>query len=208
VGFEQTHIELANMDENDLVGLARGGDKLAFGELYERYVTRIYNYFFYRTGHHEEAEDLTARVFFRALKHIGNYDDRGVPFSAWLFRIAHNLVANWHRDNSRRKIITLDDYIISKLPSDAPELLAETNEQKAELLDSVRELSDDRQQLLYYKFVERLSNADIGDIMGRTEGAVKSLYHRTLTALHEDLDRRELLPQSAKGRRGDKRQQS
>lgn len=181
------HIDYKSLEENEVVTLACAGDNLAFGELYERYVTRIYNYFYYRTGSNEDSEDLTARVFMRALKHIENYDNRGVPFSAWLYRIAHNLVANWHRDNSRRKIIPLDDYIVSSLPSDAPDILAESNEQKEELLDAVRNLPEDRQQLLYLKFVERLPNAEIGNIMDRTEGAIKSLYHRTLQALNEDL---------------------
>ena len=64
-------------------------DREAFGQLYERYVDRIYNYVYYRTGNAADAEDLTARIFERALNHIGNYRDQGVPFSAWLYRIAH-----------------------------------------------------------------------------------------------------------------------
>ena len=180
-------IDYKSLEESEVVTLACEGDNHAFGELYERYVTRIYNYFYYRTGSNEDSEDLTARVFIRALKHIENYDDRGVPFSAWLYRIAHNLVANWHRDNSRRKIIPLDDYLVSSLPGDAPDLLAESKEQQDELLEAVRNLPEERQQLLYLKFVERLPNAEIGDIMDRTEGAIKSLYHRTLQALNQDL---------------------
>ena len=70
---------------------------------------KIYNYIYYRTGNHHDAEDLTARTFYRALLNMDGYVDRGVPFSAWLYRIAHNLVANWHRDQSRRKIISLED---------------------------------------------------------------------------------------------------
>lgn len=192
-----------DIEERDLVSLAVEGDKMAFGELYERYVTRIYNYFYYRTGSVEDSEDLTARVFMRALRHVPNYDERGVPFSAWLYRIAHNLVANWHRDNSRRKIISLDDYIVSSLPDDAPDLVAETKEQQEELLDCVRDLAEDRQQLLYLKFVERLPNAEIGTIMNRTEGAIKSLYHRTLQSLNEDLTNR---AKRAKARRKNMRQ--
>ncbi|MDV7391119.1 sigma-70 family RNA polymerase sigma factor, partial [Arthrospira platensis SPKY1] len=78
-------------------------DKDAFGELYKLYVDRIYSYVYYRTGNAAEAEDLTARIFERAMKHIANFEQQGVPFSAWLYRIAHNLVANWYRDHSRRK---------------------------------------------------------------------------------------------------------
>jgi hypothetical protein len=108
-------------DETSLL-LAAQGDEEAFGALYERYVGRIYNYIYYRTGNQHDAEDLTARVFFRALRHIEHYTDRGLPFSAWLYRIAHNLVANWHRDNSRRREVPLEEIILVR-QSEHPEFL-------------------------------------------------------------------------------------
>lgn len=159
----------------------------AFGELYERHVRKIYNYIYYRTGNHHDAEDLTARVFQRALNHIASYQDQGVPFSAWLYRIAHNLVANWHRDRSRRPVVPLEDQFYMRGPTPHPELLAIAAEQRDLLLAAVRRLPPERQQLLILKFVERLSNAQIGEIMDRTEGAIKSLYHRTLNKLREEL---------------------
>ncbi len=174
------------LDVQTLVELAKN-DKEAFGELYERYLPKMYNYIYYRIGNVHDAEDLTARLFFRALSHIGKYEDRGVPFQAWLYRIAHNLVANWHRDQGRRKIIALDDYVANAQNSEAPDRLAEELEEKQQLLQAVRRLPADRQQLLLLKFIDQLSNAEIGEIMGRTEGAIKSLYHRTLMALRDDL---------------------
>jgi RNA polymerase sigma-70 factor (ECF subfamily) len=178
--------------EDDVLARAAQGDGDAFGALYERYVERIYNYIFYRTGDVYEAEDLTERVFLRALRHITNYHDRGVPFSAWLYRIAHNLVANWHRDNSRRKEIPLDDGILGPLHAshhegDHPEHELMISEERDGLIRVIRKLPPDRQQLLILKFVEHLSNAEVGQIMGRTEGAVKSLYHRTLLSIREEL---------------------
>jgi len=173
-------------DEMELVRRA-GLDPEAFGELYNRHVGRIYNYIYYRTGDYQDAEDLTARVFQRALHHVASFQDQGVPFSAWLYRIAHNLVANWHRDRSRRPIIPLEDHAIETGASSHPEALAMAAEQNRLLLDAVRQLPGDRQQLLILKFVERQSNAEIGDIMGRTEGAIKSLYHRTLNALRDQI---------------------
>jgi RNA polymerase sigma-70 factor (ECF subfamily) len=131
---------------------------------------------------------LTERVFFRALRHIGNYRDRGLPFSAWLYRIAHNLVANWHRDNSRRREIPLDEGLLSHQRSEHPEHELLVSEERERLIRVIRCLPADRQQLLILKFVEHMSNAEIGQIMGRTEGAVKSLYHRTLLALREELE--------------------
>lgn len=168
--------------------LAAQGDQEAFGILYERYVSRIYSYIYYRTGNQHDAEDLTARVFFRALRHVENYKDRGLPLSAWLYRIAHNLVANWHRDNSRRKEIPLDEIILVRHGGDLPEMVLIENEEKENLLSVIHRLPADRQQLILLKFVEHLSNAEIGQVMGRSEGAVKSLYHRTLLSLRDDFN--------------------
>ena len=178
---------LKRLSDTELVVLAKADDKEAFGELYERYVEKIYNYIYYRTGNHHDAEDLTARVFHRAMGHIDNYTERGVPFQAWLYRIAHNLVANWHRDRSRRKVIPLDEFIAGSLRTEGPDHQAEDKEEREALLAAVRRLPEERQQLLVLKFVEHLSNAEIGDIMERTEGAIKSLYHRTLIALRDEL---------------------
>jgi RNA polymerase sigma-70 factor (ECF subfamily) len=174
-------------EDAQLVMWARD-DTAAFGELYTRYVKKIYNYIYYRTGNYHDAEDLTSRVFFRALAHIDSYTDRGVPFSAWLYRIAHNLVANWHRDRGRKKVVPLDEYISSEGGPTAPESVTESLEESARLLEKIRELPEERQQLLVLKFVERLSNAEIGEIMNRTEGAIKSLYHRTLLSLRDRLE--------------------
>ena len=177
-----------NLSDEDALTKAAEGDRQAFGVLYDRNVGSIYNYIFYRTGNQHDAEDLTARVFYRAMRHITNYRDRGVPFSAWLYRIAHNLVANWHRDNSRRQEVLLDDGQWSKVGAEHPEHALLHNEEQQALMGLIARLPEDRQQLLILKFVDHLSNADIGKIMGRTEGAIKSLYHRTLLALREDVD--------------------
>ncbi len=167
-------------------------DPVAFGTLYERYVTRIYNYIYHRVGNHHDAEDLTARTFYRALSHIERYVDHGAPFSAWLYRIAHNLVANWHRDRGRRQTIALDDAIITGVAGESPQDQAEARERLEALRRAIRRLSPDRQQLLILKFSDGLSNAEIGQIMGRSEGAIKSLYHRTLLALQDELRAEEL----------------
>ncbi len=162
-------------------------DPAAFGLIYERYVARIYNYVYYRVGNHHDAEDLTSRVFYRALTHITGYSDRGVPFSAWLYRIAHNLVANWHRDRARRQDLVLEDMLLVGDAVEMPEWAAENNEERRWLLKAIRQLPEERQELLILKFVQQLSNAEVAQIMGRTEGAIKSLYHRTLLSLRDDL---------------------
>lgn len=165
-------------------------DAEAFGLLYERYVDRIYSYIFYRTGDVREAEDLTARVFYRALAHMDEYRQRGAPFAAWLYRIAHNLVANWHRDKSRRHDIRLNDIATLVEKGNDPVRLAEQEEENRLLLRVMAKLPAERQQLLILKFVEEMSNAEIAQVMGRSEGAIKSLYHRTLISLRDELETR------------------
>jgi RNA polymerase sigma-70 factor (ECF subfamily) len=176
---------LPDHNESEIISRAVQGDREAFGLLYEQYVTRIFNYIYYRTGQVEDAEDITARVFYRALHHINHFKDRGLPFSAWLYRIAHNLVANWHRDRSRKHEIPLSDTPSLTYHGDPPEQELVHSEEHKDLLHFIRRLPPDRQHLLVLKFVEDLSNAEVGRIMGRSEGAVKSLYHRTLMELRE-----------------------
>ena len=162
-------------------------DREAFGLLYQRYVERIYSYIYYRVGNSHDAEDLTAVTFQRALDSVGRYENRGLPFSAWLYRIAHNAVANWHRSRSRRQFISLDEMIPTPDRPDQADHVAIKNEERDALLKALRRLPAERQQLLILKYTERLSNQEIGQVMDRSEGAIKSLYHRTLLALREEL---------------------
>jgi RNA polymerase sigma-70 factor (ECF subfamily) len=181
-------IPVPELAEQETLNRASQGDQDAFGALYENYVERIYNYVYYRTGNVHDAEDLTARVFFRAMHHIQTYTDRGVPFSAWLYRIAHNLIANWHRDRSRHQEIPLSDAPTLHFKGEPPEVALMQTQERDSLLRLIRHLPAERQHLLILKFVEHMSNTEIGQTMGRSEGAVKSLYHRTLLALRDELD--------------------
>jgi RNA polymerase sigma-70 factor (ECF subfamily) len=175
-------------EEQEILKSASQGDLKAFGVLYEKYVERIFNYVYYRTGNIHDAEDLTARVFYRALHHIRTFTNRGVPFSAWLYRIAHNLVANWHRDRNRHQEIPLSDAPPIHYKGDPPEVALIQNQERDALLRRIRHLPAERQHLLILKFVEHMSNAEIGETMGRSEGAIKSLYHRTLLALRDEME--------------------
>lgn len=188
----------ANIDEDKLIEQAKT-DPEAFGQLYELYVDRIYNYIYYRVGNHHDAEDLTAKVFYRALNHIPRYNQKGAPFAAWLYRIAHNLVANWHRDHSRRQIVALENVRLSGNGRANPHHAAERTNERELLLAAIQELPPERQQLLTLKFIERISNAEIGQVMGRSEGAVKSLYHRTLISLKKILAEHENLVKELEG---------
>lgn len=175
------------LPEDIVIARAVQGDVEAFGWLYQRHVQRIYSYIYYRTGSVAEAEDLTERVFMRALQHVSRYQSQGVPFVGWLYRIAHNLVANWHRDKGRRREVILEDRLVLQVSGEHPEMVFVQNQETEFLMQALRRLPEDRQHLLVLKFVEDYSNLEIGKIMGKSEGAIKSLYHRTLLALREEL---------------------
>ena len=176
---------ITEKEQNIIIERAVLGDEEAFGILYQENIKRIYTYIYYRTGNIHDAEDLTARVFQRALNHITKYKRTDVPFSAWLYRIAHNLVANWHRDCDRKKEVNLEECSELRFRDDSLESTIEKNQEVERLLKAIRKMPDNRQTLLILKYVEEMTNQEIGQIMGKSEGAIKSLYHRTLNELRE-----------------------
>jgi len=169
--------------DGELVEQARI-DREAFGALYERYVDRIYSYLYYRTDSAADAEDLTARTFYQALSHLADFEERGLPFASWLFTIAHNLVANYYRERSRRPTAPLDS--AGEPASPSPFAAAEDAQ---DVRDAIATLSPERQHLILLKYVEGMSNAEIGRAMNRSEGAVKSLLRRTLDEMRRNMER-------------------
>ncbi|MCL4833806.1 MAG: sigma-70 family RNA polymerase sigma factor [Caldilineaceae bacterium] len=196
-GAEQRQPAPAPEPENDSLSSQRTAEALlvhqakqdanAFGILYERYVDRIYAYVYNRIHNAQEAEDLTARTFYRALAKLDTYEDRGLPFSAWLYRIAHNLVANHHRDNSRRQFVPFDMLNLAGRRQNEPEEVIDREEDHETLWAAIERLPAERRDLLIYKFGNRLSNLEIGELLDKSEGAIKSLYFRTLAALRKEL---------------------
>ena len=184
------NIRMENIEQSSdlIIEKAIKGDEEAFSILYNENLKKIYNYIYYRTGNSHDAEDLTARVFQRALNHISKYKKTAVPFSAWLYRIAHNLVANWHRDNNRRKEVPLEEQTETRNKQEIPEREIEDRQDVEFLLKAMHRLSHDRQMVIILKYVEDLPNNEIGKIMRKSEGAIKSLYHRTLLELRSYLE--------------------
>jgi len=159
-------------------------DRGAFADLYEAHAPRVYRYLLSRTSNPSDAEELTSRTFLRALAGLDQYRGRGAGFPAWLMSIAHNLLVNWYRDRGRRPPTeALDAALQVPTSTPGPEASLEQNESIARVRVAISALAPDRQQLISLKYVDGLSNAEIGRIMARTEGAVKALHHRTLREL-------------------------
>ena len=184
---DDQELRVENAEPDEVLAERAKLDRAAFGILYERHLRKVYNYVYYRPGSVADAEDLTARTFFQALNNLHRYQVQSVPFTAWLYRIAHNLVANWHRDTGRHRAQSLDGLLELPNPHDDPSQAAEGSEERRELRQVIRTLPTDRQQLLILKFVEQMPNAEIAAVMGRSEGAIKALLHRTVVGLKSQL---------------------
>jgi RNA polymerase sigma-70 factor (ECF subfamily) len=170
---------------------AAQADRLAFDVLYRRYLDRVYGYAFYQLGDHHDAEDATERTFLSALNAIHRYRDRGSTFRAWLFRIAHNCVANVHRGRARRRTVPMPDDPPWSAPNADPAGLLHRAEETHAVMRAVATLPDDRRQVVLLRFVDGLSAAEIGEVLGRSAGAVRVLQHRALRDLAVRLGRRE-----------------
>jgi RNA polymerase sigma-70 factor (ECF subfamily) len=169
-----------------LVERAQKGDREALEELYLIHFDRIYSYLQMTVGHRHDAEDLTNQTFVKMLERIGSFEWRKVPISAWLFRIAHNLAMDHFRAHRRWQ------------PEEEPPERADSAELSAEeeamesigrqsMFEMIEGLSPDQQQVLTLKFVFNFPNGDVATILGKTEGAVKSLQHRALASLQREL---------------------
>lgn len=169
-------------DERELIRRAKEYDPAAFAEIYERYYQKIYNYIYYRVSDGTTAEDLCSEVFVKALEAIDSYTFKGIPFSAWLYRIASNLVIDHYRRQPPQPDMPWEDSQ-PLVAHDNPGERLEREFDHQELRAALRGLTSDQQQVIILKFVDGLSNNEVAHILGKTEGAVKSLQHRALASL-------------------------
>jgi RNA polymerase sigma-70 factor (ECF subfamily) len=173
-----------------LVERAQQGDREALEELYLIHFDRIYGYLHVSVGNRHDAEDLTTQTFLKMLEAIGKFRWQSAPFSAWLFRIAHNLAMDHFRATKRWQ-----------LEEDPPEPEPDEHTSAAHgafasigrksMLELIEDLSPEQQQVLTLKFVFDFANADVATVLGKTEGAIKSLQHRALASLQKQLEQRE-----------------
>ena len=172
--------------DEQLVALVRSGNSGAFDIIVDRYQARLLGFCRQMIGSTEDAEDVLQEVFVNAYKAM-IADNREINLRPWLYRIAHNLVANYHRDHSRRQFVPLEVVNLPGQRRDEPEEVLEREEDHETLWEAIERLPAERRDLLIYKFGNRLSNLEIGDLMNKSEGAIKSLYFRTLAALRKEL---------------------
>ena len=160
------------------------GDVEAFGELYSIYLDRIYRYVFYQVHNKVTAEDLTEEIFIKAWRGIGKYKWKGQPFSAWLYRIAHNHVIDYFRTSRQHQ--PLDREIPAD--GDQPQQELETKQIQQSLLRAISSLPQQQKQVIILKFIEDLDNRAIEHIMGKSQGAIRVMQMRALAALRQILN--------------------
>jgi RNA polymerase sigma-70 factor (ECF subfamily) len=170
-------------DERGYVQAAQA-DATRFNVLYNIYVDRVYHYLLARTSSTEDAADLTQQVFLQALDALPKYRERGLPFAAWLFRIAHNVATDAHR--RRQPAVTWDALPASLQPAaDDPETAALREESLARLRMLLEQLDPNKRELLALRFAAGLSSRQIAAVVGKREAAVKKQLSRTIAMLKE-----------------------
>ncbi len=171
--------------ERTLVLRAAKRDTEAFTRLYDRFVDKIYKYVYYRVGSTDLAEDLTSQVFLKAWMAIQNYRCTDRPFSAWLFRIAHNLIVDHFR--TQHPSLSIDELPLADESVDDADELAQSHLTAETLRKALKRLTQDQQQVIILKFLEGYGTEELATIMGKHPGAVRALQHRGLLALQRIL---------------------
>ena len=168
-------------DEAQLVKRAKQGDPAAFAEIYTRHHDAIYAYLYYRVGDVRVAEDLAGEVFLRLVARIGKFTYRGRPILAWLYTIARNLLIDHQRKQVRSDTADIEEHWPTNAPG--PAEVAERGLTRDCLIRSLKHLTEDQQRVILHKLLEGRTNREVADLLGKTEGAVKSLQHRALASL-------------------------
>jgi RNA polymerase sigma-70 factor (ECF subfamily) len=171
-------------DEESLVRRAQHRDQEAFAQLYEEHFDKIYRYVTFKIGNKTEAEDMTQQVFLNALQSISSFKWKGIPFSAWLFRIAHNQVVDYLR-SKKRTTVPLDESLVSN--DNNPQLLTEQKLDIEQLILATEKLTEAQRDVISLRFAGELSIAQVAKAMGKSQGAVKALQHSAIVALRKTL---------------------
>jgi RNA polymerase sigma-70 factor (ECF subfamily) len=166
-----------------LVSRAQDGQAGAFGLLYEKYLDRVYRYVYIRTGQTEQAEDITQGVFLRAFENIKEFRQLGKPFLGWILRIAHNLIIDYYRWETRHKHVQLPDWV--PVSSQDPVIAAEQTFEIAEVRKAVAKLSAGQREIFSLRFIVGLSVTETSVVTNKSVGAVKTLQHEAVVRLRK-----------------------
>lgn len=169
------------VNEKQLIQLAQKGQEDALTELYQRHIQAIYRYIFFRVGDATAAEDITSEVFMQMVRSLPRYQERGAPFAAWLFRIAHDRLVDHLRRSAIRQVDELPEDLIDEYPG--PETQAEINLNHTQLFEALRTMTDEQQTVLQLRFIEDYSLEETARLMHKNVGAIKALQHRALKTL-------------------------
>ena len=172
-------------DEQGLVRRAQQRDQEAWAKIYEEHFDKIYRYVALRIGDEVEAEDMTQQVFLKALRSISSFKWKGVPFSAWLFRIAHNQVVDYLRKKTKQSTIPLDESLA--ISDSNPQQLVERKLDIEQLTLATKQLTQAQRETISLRFAGELSIAEVAKVMGKSQGAVKALQHSAIVALRKAL---------------------
>jgi RNA polymerase sigma-70 factor (ECF subfamily) len=177
------------LDSSDaeLVKRAQGGDVNAIGELYDRHHERIFRYLWSRTHDSGSADDLTGEVFTRMVTNLSDYRSRGVPFKAWLYRIARNLLIDHYRKQERHPAVSLDHAAQLKDENHNPVVLVEQQLTLERVQAALEELDPSQREVVILRFLAGLSLKEVAATLDKTVAAVKSLQHRGLVHLRVTL---------------------
>lgn len=168
-------------EDEQLVRRAQKGDQAAFAEIYELHQPAVFRYVYYRVGDVSTAEDLTSTVFTRLVEKIDSYRYRGRPLLAWIYTIARNVVADYHRHAKRSRVVPLNDRLVDD--SSNVERAVQQRLTKGRLAAAMTELTEEQRQVVILRFIEGMSCKEVGRMLDKSTGAVKALQHRGLAAL-------------------------
>jgi RNA polymerase sigma-70 factor, ECF subfamily len=177
---------LKTSNDDALIRRAQALHPGALAELYDRHFDGIYRYLFTRIRHQADAEDLTEQVFLKMVDSIQRYRPRGVAFSSWLYRIAHNLLVDRYR-RAGREAVELTDQVRDGGPHSDPAALAQNSELRRQLLAAIQRLTPEQQQVITMRFIDNLDVDEIARLTRRRSGAIHSMQHRALASLYRFL---------------------
>jgi RNA polymerase sigma-70 factor (ECF subfamily) len=177
-------LEKPEKEIKKLVKKAKGGEPDSFGLIYDYYLTRVYRFVFLKVTNKEEAEDITQQVFMKAWEALPRFESEGSPFVSWIFRIARNTVIDFYR--TKKHNLSLDEGIgVDDVLENSPEDIFFQNQEKAQVIKALENLTDDQKEVVTLRFVEGFSYKEISAITEKNQASLRIMQHRAIKKLKE-----------------------